>query len=123
MVGDEVILEGREGEGKTICGWLGREGVRRVKGRSLLAGYMPTQWMLATGEGIGKEIDITYVTTETRRGRNPWLARCEGNSAVSWSCKNLAKRKMSEDEIEYGRRRPDVILRHGSPSATPHVRL
>ena len=57
------------------------------------------------GEGDGKEINITYVTTETRRGRNAWLARCEGNSAVSWSGKNLAKRKMSEDEIDYGRRK------------------
>ena len=119
VVEDEVILEGQEGEGKTICGWLGREGVQRVKGRSLSAGYMPTQWMLAMGEGDGKESNVTYVTTKTRRGgKRAWLARWEGNSAVSWSGKNLAKRKMSEDEIEYGRRKHTA-----PPSATPHVHL
>ena len=33
-----------------------------MEGRSLSLGYIPTQWMLATGEGDGEERNITYIT-------------------------------------------------------------
>ena len=64
-------------ESKTMmgCGWLGRGGVRRVEGRSLSLGYIPTQWMLATGEGDGEERNITYITRSRGSAElRAWLA-------------------------------------------------
>ena len=37
-----------------------------MDGRSSSAGYLPTQWTLATGEGDGEGIDITGITIEVR---------------------------------------------------------
>lgn len=55
-------------EGKVVmgCRRLGRGAVRRMEGRSLPAGDIPTQWMLAASEGDEERRNITYVTTEAR---------------------------------------------------------
>ena len=45
-----------------------------MKGCTLSVGYIPMQWMLATGEGDREGWNITYITTtEMRRGRNSSL--------------------------------------------------
>ena len=64
-------------ESKAImgCGLLGKGGVRRVEGRSLPVGDMPTQWLLATGEGDGQGRNITYITRSRGNAElRAWLA-------------------------------------------------
>ena len=78
------------------CGWLGRG---EVQGRSLSLEYIPTQWMLVTGEGDGEGRNTTYITIGKRTRHGQWLRRTssliglmcglhvrQAGFTPSWSC-------------------------------------